>query len=127
MAIPYPEAVRDDLARWLAAGGTLPGWCRRNAINRKTARRWSESPAFRRRVEALRLRAAERAIGRMARHLGKAVDTAGRLVERGQDDRVKLAAATTLIDQMLGLDGRAGMAARIRRLEERLAALGKRD
>jgi hypothetical protein len=127
MPFSYPETVKDDLARWLAAGGTLGTWCRRNAIDLKTACNWYKTAAFRRKVEALRRRAAERAIGQMARHFGKAVDTAVRLVERGQDDRVKLAAATTVIDQMLDLDDRAGLAARIRRLEERLAALDERD
>jgi hypothetical protein len=104
----------------------LPSGARRHAIPLKTAWRWSQVKAFRREVEALRRRAADRAIGAMARHFGKAVDTAGRLIERGEDDRVQLDAALTLIDRMLDVGGRAELAARIRRLEGRLAALGDR-
>ena len=88
MPFSYPETVKEDLARWLAAGGTIDAWCRRNAIPTVTAWRWRRVEAFRRRVEALRRRAADRAIGRMARHFGKAVEATGRLVERGEDDRV---------------------------------------
>ena len=127
MPFTYPETVKEDLALWLASGGTLDAWCRRNAIRMETGCKWYRAPAFRRKVEALRRRAADRAIGEMARHFGKAVDATGRLVERGRDDRVQLAAAVTLIDRMLDIGGRAGLAARIRRLEERLVALGDRD
>ncbi|SRR5579883_2894813 len=124
MAAPYPETVKDDLARWLAAGGTLDGWCRQHPVCRKTAWTWTQAEAFRRKVEVYRRRAADRTFNRMARHLGKAFATAGRLVDSGEDDRIQLASARSVIAPMVEGAGGADLLARIRRLEERLAALG---
>jgi hypothetical protein len=124
MAAPYPETVKDDLARWLAAGGTLHGWCERQPVSLMTAWKWSLSDAFRRKVEVYRRREADRAFDRMARHLDKAFATAGHRADRGGDDRNKLAAARSVIDPMVQGAGRVGLSTRLRRLEERLAALG---
>jgi hypothetical protein len=123
MPAPYPQAMRKQLALWVAAGGKITDWCRENAVCLKTACTWSGSDAFRREVAAHRRRAADRAIGRMARHLGKAVGKIDRLIEQGRDDGAKLAAAGSLVGKVLDDRGHAELKARLRRLGERIDSI----
>ena len=93
----------------------------------RTAYAWHERDEFRRLVTAYRRCAEDRAIGRMARGLGKAVETIVRLIEEGADDQVMLSAADSLIDKLLDVRNHAELGDELRRLEVRLAAEERRS
>jgi hypothetical protein len=58
----------------------------------------------------------DRAIGAMARSLSRAVDAIDRLIERGETDAVKLAAAQALIDSVSDVGRHAELKAEVRQL-----------
>src|SRR5262245_39121105 len=116
MPATYPVTVKNRLALWLADGGSIRSWCREHRVSLKTACTWCKAEAFERRVEAHRRRAADRALGEMAREMTRAVAEIDRLVEHGRDDAVKLAAARALLDMFLDGRGQAELKAEVRRL-----------
>jgi hypothetical protein len=71
-------------------------------------------------------RAVDRAIGKLARNLSKAVGEIVDLVEQGQNDNVKLSAAKTLIDKLVDVQSHAELKAELRQLNERLPAREER-
>jgi hypothetical protein len=117
-----PVNLFHQLALAVAAGRPVSTWCEASGVATRTAYAWYRQESFRRLVAEYRRRAEERAIGEMAKGLGKAVAKVVQLIEEGSDDHVKLSAAETLIDKMLQVQGRAELKAEIRRLDERLAA-----
>jgi hypothetical protein len=119
---PLPHARKSQLALWVAAGGKVSAWCKANGFARTTGYKWYAQPEFRRMVEEYRRRAVDRAIGKMARSLGKAVAKIVELIEQAQTDAVKLAAAKALVEKLIDVQDHAELQADLRRLEERLAA-----
>jgi hypothetical protein len=115
------------LALWVAAGGQISTWCHDHGIPRGTAYDWSKRAEFRRMVEDYRRRAVDRAIGKMARQLIKAVEMIVHLIEQGQKDSIKLAAARILIDKLLDVQCHAELKAELRQLNDRLAVQEERD
>ncbi len=69
----------------------------------------------------------DRAIGKMSESLGKAVEKIIELIEQGQTDVVKLAAAKALVDRLIDLQNHADLRADLRRLDERLEAQEQRE
>jgi hypothetical protein len=117
---PAPQSLKIKLALWVAGGGKVPAWCRAHGVARQTAYKWYATDEFRRMVEEYRSRAVDRAIGQMARGLGKAVGKMVELIDRAQTDAVKLAAAKALIDKLIEVQEHANLKADVRRLSERL-------
>jgi ABC-type uncharacterized transport system ATPase component len=112
--------LKSQLALWVAAGGRISVWCKAHNIARQTGYKWYATDEFRRMVEEYRRRAVDRAIGKMARSLEKAVEKMVELIERGQTDAVKLAAAKTLVDKLIEIQEHADLKADMARLSERL-------
>jgi hypothetical protein len=120
---PYPKALIDKLALHVAGGGRIASWARENGVPRRTCYDWSRRPEFQDKVEAIRRRTVDRAVGRMTRSLHRAVKKIEDLVEQGENDHVRLAAARTLIDKMLDVKGHAEFERQIAELRARIASL----
>jgi hypothetical protein len=114
------KSLKCQLALWVAGGGRVKHWYKKHGVSASTAYQWSKSAPFKRLVEEYRRRALDRAIGRMARGLGKAVEKITELIEAGQTDAVKLSAAKTLVDKLIDVQNHAELRADLRRLDERL-------
>jgi hypothetical protein len=110
----------------VAGGGRVNKWYAENGVSRTAAYRWYRSDAFKRMVEEYRRRAVDRAIGRMAKSLGKAVEKIIHLIEQGQTDAVKLSAAKALVDKLIVVQNHAELTADLRRLNQRLEDQEKR-
>jgi hypothetical protein len=119
---PHPKTLFHQLALSVAAGEKIKSWCQKHKIARGTAYDWSKRDSFKRLVAEYRRRAVDRAIGKMARNLSKAVGMIVHLIEAGQTDNVKLSAAKTLIDRLLTVQSHAELKAELLRLDDRLAA-----
>jgi hypothetical protein len=119
---PLPHARKSQLALWVAAGGKVADWCKANGVARTTGYKWYAQPGFREMVGEYRRRAVDRAIGKMAKGLGKAVAKIVELIEKGQTDVVKLAAAKALVDRLIDVQNHAELQADLRRLREQLGA-----
>jgi hypothetical protein len=118
---PHPKTLRPQLALWVAAGGKIRTWCEKNKIPRGTAYEWSKKDTFKQLVEDYRDRAVDRAIGKMAKNLGKAVETIVDLLKADRADHIKLSAAKTLIDELLRVQSHTQFKAELQQLNERLA------
>jgi hypothetical protein len=123
MRKPHPEILKVQLAVWVAGGGRVAAWCREHGINRGLAYDWYGAPWFQQLVQTHRRRAVDRAIGQMERSFSKAVETVVRLVDKGANDAVKLAASQALIDMLLGVSSQAQLLAELRRLARQVAEL----
>jgi hypothetical protein len=118
----HAETLIDQLAVSVAEGRSVVTWCEKHGVATRTAYHWYKAERFQRLVAEYRRRAVDRAIGKMGRKLGKAVGKIVRLVEKGQDGKVKLAAAKTLIDRLLEVQSRAELRDELQRLNQRLTA-----
>ncbi len=126
MGAPLPKSLFCDLALFVAAGGKVTSWCEANEVARGTAYQWRRNEAFERLVAEFRRRAVDRAIGKMTKNLGKAVEKIVELVEGGESQAVQLSAAKSLIDKLVHVQGHTAVNDELRRLDERLAAEEKR-
>jgi len=86
-------------------------WCRETGVPLPTAYRWHRADWFKRLVGNYRRDLVDRAIGKMAQSFSAAVAPIDPLLEQGEADDVTLAAACTLIDDMLDVGRRADRAA----------------
>ncbi len=111
-----------QFAVWVAGGGKVATWCKEHKINVATGYRWYRDEEVRRLIEEYRGRAVDRAIGKIARNLGKAVEKIVALIEEGQTDAVKLGAAKALVEKLIDVQNRAEFRAELKRLDERLRA-----
>ena len=126
MAGPLPKSLFRDLALSVAGGGSVSTWCESYEVARGTAYHWYRDDAFQRLVAEFRRRAVDRAIGKMAKNLGKAVEKIVKLVEDGESQSIQLSAAKSLIDKLVHVQNHAEFKDELRRLDERLAAQEKR-
>ncbi len=117
---------RNQLALWVAAGGPIAPWCKKFGIPKGTAYHWCKQDSFKRMVQEYRRRAVDRAVGTMVKGLGKAVAKVVELIEKGETDRVKLAAGKALVDKFIAMQSHAELMAELNRLDERLRAQEKR-
>jgi hypothetical protein len=113
-------------ALWVAGGGKIAVWCKKHGVTTRTGNRWYKEEAVRRMVEEYRGRAVDRVIGKMARSLGKAVAKIVELIETGQTDAVKLAAAKALVEKLIDVQNHAELRAELKRLDERLESQEER-
>jgi hypothetical protein len=113
-------------ALWVAGGGKVSAWCKEHGVSAKTGYRWYKDDECQRMVEEYRRRAVDRAIGRMARSLGKAVEKIVDLISNGQTDAVKLSAAKALVEKLIDVQNHAELKSDLRRLDDRLDAQEKR-
>jgi len=123
---PLPQSLKTQLALWVAAGGNIREWCKKQGVARTTGYKWNATDEFRRMVDDYRQRAVDQAIGKMSESLGKAVEKIIDLIGQGQTDVVKLAAAKALVDRLIDLQNHAELRADPRRLDERLEAQERR-
>ena len=129
-SVRYNECMKDQLAKWVAAGGEITIWCREHGVPSSTAYTWKQADWFKRRVEmhhrgVARAERAEvnRAIATMTRNLSKSVVTIERLIEHGETDGVKLRAARTLIDNLLDVSRDSELKDEIRQLRDRIDSI----
>ena len=120
--MPTTSARGDEaLLNALAAGCPVKEAARAAGLSERTAYRRLASAAFQRRLAALRDELITAALGELASGASEAVATLKRLL-KANDERVQLAAARALLEQVLKLREAVS-------LEQRLAALerdGKR-
>jgi hypothetical protein len=125
MSGPLPKSLFRNLALFVAAGGKVATWCDSN-VARGTAHHWYRSDEFQRLVADFRRRAVDRAIGKMAKNLGKAVEKIVKLVEEGESQAIQLSAAKSLIDKLVHVQNHTEVKDELRRLDDRLSAQEKR-
>jgi hypothetical protein len=106
--------------------GKIPPWCKEHGVSPVTGRRWYRDESVRRLIEEYRNRVVDRAIGQMARGLGKAVKKMIELIEKGRTDAVKLGAAKALIEKLIDVQNHAELRAELKRLDQRLESQEQR-
>ncbi len=126
MAEPTSKSLIRELAQAVAAGEDVSTWCEKRGVQSATASEWQRRNSFQQRVAELRHHAVDRAVGKMATNLGKAVERIVTLVEEAESQSVQLTASKTLIDKLLLVQNHAELRNELRRLDERLAAQEKR-
>ena len=126
MAGPLPKSRHRDLALFVAAGGKVSTWCKTENVAKGTAYGWYRSGAFKQLVAEFRRRAVDRAIGKMAKNLGKAVGKIVKLIEEGESQSIQLSAAKSLIDKLVFIQDHTEVQDELRRLDERIATQEER-
>jgi hypothetical protein len=126
MAARHRKYLIHQFALWVAGGGKIAAWCKEHGVSLGTGLRWYRDESVRRLVEEYRNRVVDRAIGKMARGLGKAVKKLIELIETAQTDAVKLAAAKALVEKLIDVQNHAELRVELKRLDERLASQEER-
>ncbi len=110
----------DLLLAALAAGHSVEEAAKQASVSRRTAYRRLSDPAFQRRLAGARDELVTEALGELVASAGAAVATLRGLLD-ARDDRIKLGAARTLLDQLLRIRETVALAERVSALERRQA------
>jgi hypothetical protein len=98
-----PRSQRTQLALAIANGTSVAAWACGNEVPKRTAYRWSREPKVRTAVESYRLRAVDRAIGRMARRATWATEGIAKLAKSAESESVRLAALRAILSDMMAV------------------------
>jgi hypothetical protein len=115
-----PKGSCARLALWVAGGGKIAPWCRKNHVPPRTAYRWSKTPRFRAKVDEYRRRAGDRAIGLLAKHAVTAIEGMVRLARSAESEPTKLSAQRGILAELRDMTGFAALERRMSAIEERL-------
>jgi AcrR family transcriptional regulator len=110
--------VADLLATKLAFGTSLRQAAEELGVSEATARRRFKDPRFRERVQEIRRRAVDDAIGQMVAAMTAAVTKLRNLIENGERESTQLRAALGLIDLTLKAAALADLQERVEQLEQ---------
>jgi hypothetical protein len=112
---------KQEAAALALAGGSTEGEAAALAnCGSRTLRTWlATSPAFGRRVTALRAEMTGRALGRLVESMTAAADTLGALARGARSETVRLGAARAVLELGVKLRESIELEERIRALEER--------
>jgi hypothetical protein len=119
---PEKAELLAKLVRHVAAGGKILAFCRRHEVASRTAYRWSKTPRFQARVEELRRRASDRAIGLLAKHATTAVEGMAKLAKSAESEPTKLSAQRGILAELRDMTGFTTLERRMAAIEERLKA-----
>jgi hypothetical protein len=108
------------LALWVAGGGKIAPWCRKNSLAPRTAYRWSKTSKFQAKVDEYRRRASDRAIGLLARHAVTAIEGMVRLAKNAEAEPVKLSAQRGILAELREMSDFASISRRLAEIERRL-------
>jgi hypothetical protein len=110
--------VGDVLAAKLAFGTSLRAAAAELGISEVTAQRRLRDPRFRERVQEIRRRAVDSAVGQMVEAMTAAVAKLRNLIENGERETTQLRAALGLIDLTLKAAVLSDLQERLERLEQ---------
>jgi hypothetical protein len=117
------ETQRAKLAAAMAAGISITKWSRDNEVSRRTAFNWASDPAFKARVERMRGRVVDQAIGSLTAYVKKAISTIARIAENGESDAVKLAAARAIVEKLIDVSSHVKLRSELEEMTKRLNAI----
>jgi len=104
----------------VAAGKSVAAWAKANNIPLRTAYEWYRRPEFTGQVEEFRRRFFDRALGQMARSVGKAVAEIVKLSTTADSESVRLQAARAVVADLMVMSDYAGLDKRIADVEKQL-------
>ncbi len=117
--------TKSQLAVALAKGITVAKWARTHNVPKRTAYRWSKEPNVRRKVEACRRRAIDRAVGLMVDSTAWVVGRIRMLGEEAESESVQLKALRSILSDMVAVSKFSGLEGRMNEIEEELIKRGK--
>jgi hypothetical protein len=117
---------KDQLAQVVAQGNSIAAWARRSHVPTSTAYYWTADPDFRRRVQLLRRRALDRAMGVLAAHTRLAVQPIAQRGKTAESESVKLAANRTVLRHQFALGDYSEVEHRLSAIEDQLRARNAR-
>ena len=120
MPRPHHPSQKFQFAIALAQGASIAGWADLNGVPKRTAYRWAKDPKIRAEVESCRLRAIDRAIGRMSKRVTWAADGIARLAKNAESESVRLSALRAILSDMMAVSQFAGLEQRMGQIEEQL-------
>jgi hypothetical protein len=118
MGRPQHRRGDEQLLGALAAGHAVEEAARAAGISQRTAYRRLADPAFQRRLAGARDNLVTEALGELVASAAAAVGTLRTLLD-ARDDRIKLGAAKTLLEQLLRIRETVALAERVAALERR--------
>ncbi len=114
-----PE-LHEDLALAVARGVPLVRWAKQNGIPERTARDWASKPEFKASVAGFRREIVSRTVGKLVAHTTAAAAEIAKLMRHATDDRTRLAAARTILEQSVALTTHHDLEQRLDELEGRV-------
>jgi hypothetical protein len=105
------------LAIAVARGCSAGKWARHNNVPRSTAYRWTEDSEFQARVEEIRRRTLDRAIGYMTGNTFWAANEIKALAVCAESESVKLRALRSIFSDMMGASHHSNITSRLNKVE----------
>jgi predicted metalloendopeptidase len=109
-----------QLAIAVATGQSAGKWAKDNNVPRSTAYGWTDDPEFKARVEEIRRRTLNQAIGIMSRHTTRAARGITQLADSAESESVKLQALRSILHDMMKVSNFSNFTSRLNKIEEQL-------
>lgn len=119
---PKPPGLVAAAALAVAEGQSIPAWAKAHNLSPRTVQKWARKPAFAARVEAIRNRLIDEAVGIMAAGATTAAVQLRILAAEGESEQVRLGAARALLADLMAVQGHADLRREIRDIRARLDA-----
>jgi hypothetical protein len=116
---PHPKALRHELALAVAGGGSIRAWAKAHGISTTACYEWSREPEFKAKVERIRDRMTDRAVGTLTKNLVSAMEEMSRLARKGKQESTRLAACRAVAADLAGLKSQ-DLARRVEAMEQQL-------
>jgi hypothetical protein len=121
-ALPEDQTrgTKPSLALALAQGIRVSVWARSTNVAKRTAYRWSKDAKVRAAADAIRRRAVDRAVGRLAKHATKSAEAIIELGKSAESEAVRLSALRAVLSDMINVSKYTGLEERMAQIEEQL-------
>jgi hypothetical protein len=113
----------EALALAVAAGRSVAAWARETGTPGRTAYGWTQTPEFKSLVRTHRRRLVDAGIGKLTRHVCKAVNQIAKLADQAQSEAVKLAAARAILAELIAVSNLAEVSQEIEGLKRQIEEL----
>ena len=122
----HPPGLTAAVALAVAQGQSTAGIARKHGITARTVQRWLKRAAFSARVEELRTRMVDEAIGIMTGGARTAAAQLRTLARKGKTEQIRLLAARALLSDLLSVQGHTALQRELREIKQRLDVQEKR-
>ncbi len=127
MMTTLDDSLEHSLALDCACGLSVRAWARRNCVEFRVAYARSIENGFRELVDLLRLRIADRIVGRMTVGVRVAVNQLIRLCTKGKSDAIRLSAGRALLSYFVAISRHIHVKGMLRGLKEKIEKWEKTD
>jgi hypothetical protein len=113
----------DSLVLASATGSSVKDWCKASGVSYDTAINWSGTDEFRARVQEIRTKLVDAAVGKLVEGAGEVAEKMVALARGAKNETVQLGACRGVLDDLIKVSGYAQLRNELSEVREQVARL----